>query len=822
MDRVPEFLVDALRFHNPRQECLRTIKDSEWRAVLSSWRVVRLTLPLRQVCGQHLPAWVCERIDAQIQDNGLRFERMKQVYSEAASALKAAGAEHVVVKGFSLWPDYVEHPRYRAQSDIDLYCPPDSMERAQAALISLGYRRSSTSNHIAKDHVPALVPPSNWQWRGNFFDPEIPISFELHFQFWDTSHTRIRPAGLERFWERRLQRSVDELSFWSLDEPDCLAFVALNLLRDLLRGWIAPEQVYCLARFLHLRAEDHTFWRKWRLQHNDSLRRMELIAFQAAAAYFACSLSGEICEELRQVPQAIETWFRYFSKSLLAGPQSNRRKDGIWLHLNLLSSARDKSAVLFQRFVPLPSRVPTVASVVPLENETPATTQSVLNRALKSCRRSLQYVAWYVVRPYAHLRSVPFTLARGAGYWFATRNLSRQFWTFLAASLCFDLGMTMFFFLYNLFLLDRGYKEDFLGLLMGVMNVGSLACTIPAGVLVHRLGPRKSMLLCIVLVSSVSGARTLFAFRSGLLALAFLAGFVTTIWAVAIAPAIARLTDERSRPYGFSVVFSSGIGVGILANLAASHMPAWFGRVHPALSSTQGKQMVLLLACGIVSLGLIPLSRVEFATVDDEKGKERKIYPRGPFVWRFLMAVGLWSFVTGSLGPLSNVYFSQYLRTPLQHMGVIFSFSNFLQTLGVLAAPFLFRKFGLISGISVSQILAAALLGTLALTTGALPAAVIYVVFTGFLWMAQPGLFSLLIDSVAPSEQAGASSLNFLVISLVQAIAVTITGTAFSRFGYPTVLATLATVAFVTAFSFWGFLGRRSSIAHIKAGVLTN
>lgn len=822
MDSVPRVVVDALRFQNPRREGLLAIKNSQWRAILSSWRVVRLTLPLRQVCGEHLPEWVRERVDVQIQDNGLRFERMKLVYSEAAAALKAAGAEHAVMKGFSLWPDYVEHPRYRAQSDIDLYCPLESIERAQAALISLGYRHSYTADHIAKDHLPAMVPQSNWQWRGNLFDPEIPISFELHFQLWDTSVSRIRPAGLERFWERRLQRSVDGLSFWSLDEADGLAFVALNLLRDLLRGYLAPEQVYCLARFLHVRADDHTFWQKWKLQHDDSLRRLEVIAFEAAEKYFECSLSDEVREEQAQLPEAIHAWFRYFSESLLAGPQSSRRKDGIWLHLNLLTSARDKSVVLLQRFVPVPTRVPTVASVVPAENEATATSRSAVGRALKSCRRSLQYAAWYVARPYAHLRSVPLTLARGVGYWFATRRLSRQFWTFLAASLCFDLGMTMFFFLYNLFLLDQGYKEDFLGLLMGVMNVGSLACTIPAGLLVHRLGPRRSMTLCLVLVSSVSVARTLFAVQSALLALAFLAGFVTTIWAVAIAPAIARLTEERSRPYGFSVVLSSGIGVGVLANLAASRLPAWCMRVHPALSSTQGKQVVLLLACGIVSLGLIPLSRVQFARMDDAKSTERKIYPRGPFIWRFLVGVGLWSLVTGSLSPLSNVYFSQYLRTPLEQIGVIFSFSNLLQTFGVLAAPFLFRKFGLIGGISFSQILAAALLGMLALMTGALPAAVVYVVFTGFLWMAQPGLFSLLMDSVAPSEQAGASSLNFFVISLVQAFAVTITGAAFSRFGYPAVLAALTTVAFVTAFSFWGLLGRRSSLIRRQAGALMN
>ncbi len=58
-------------------------------------------------------------------------------------------------------------------------------------------------------------------------------------------------------------------------------------------------------------------------------------------------------------------------------------------------------------------------------------------------------------------------------------------------------------------------------------------------------------------------------------------------------------------------------------------------------------------------------------------------------------------------------------------------------------------------------------------------------------------MFSLLMSGVAPSERAGASALNFLVISLVQAGAVAATGACFTRFGYPPVIATIAVVALV-------------------------
>jgi MFS family permease len=822
MYEVPAFLYDALRFQDPRVDRLRLVKDSEWKAVLSSWRVVRLTLPLRQVCDEDLPDWVLARIDTYLADNTLRFERIKQIYSAAASAFRRAHAEHAVLKGFSLWPGYVEHPRFRPQSDIDIYCPPESIGRARDALVALAYEPSHLFQHARHDHVPIMAPKTSWQWRGKFFDPEIPVSFELHFRWWDSSFSRIFPEGLEEFWFRRIERHLDDIVFPGLDAADNLGYAALNLLRDFLRvGWVAPEQVYGLARFLHTTAVDHTFWRRWQWLHSASLRRLELISFLMAQSCFSCSLAEELREETERLPPEVLTWFRYFSKSVLVGPYSSRMKDSLWLHLNLLESVRDKASVLFRRLLPVPQSVPTVRSVLPDRQRGTGEENSSL-RLLQSCQRSVQLAAWVAQRVASHLFAVACTVLRGVGYWLYTRNFGRQFWTFFAASFCYDLGMTMFFFLYNVFLLDRGYKEEFLGLMMGAMNVGSLACSIPAGILVQRLGLRKSMLLCLSLVSSVSVACTLFEVRSVLLGLAFLAGFVSTIWAVAISPAVARLTDERSRPYGFSLVFSSGIGVSVLATLVASRLPGWFSHLNPALFSSQSKHLALLVACAIVALGLFPISRLRFAPSPVAVAEE-KLYPSSPFVWRFLLAVGLWGAVTGSLSPLSNVYFSKYLRMPLERMGVIFSFSRFFQALGVLFAPFLFRRLGLVSGIAATQLATAALLALLATTTRALPTAVIYIGFTAFLWMSEPGLRTLLMDRVAPTEQAGASALNYLVISLVQAVAVVATGTSFSKFGYPAVLAALAGLALMASLSFLGLIGRHSLVpaksASARAGV---
>src|SRR5258708_32373530 len=95
-------------------------------------------------------------------------------------------------------------------------------------------------------------------------------------------------------------------------------------------------------------------------------------------------------------------------------------------------------------------------------------------------------------------------------------------------------------------------------------------------------------------------ARALFVSHPALLALV-LGGLVTIVWAVAISPAIANLTSEESRPFGFSVVFSSAIGVGILASQAAGRLPGLLQHFGHLTADVHVKQVALLIVCAIVS-----------------------------------------------------------------------------------------------------------------------------------------------------------------------------------------------------------------------------
>jgi predicted MFS family arabinose efflux permease len=128
--------------------------------------------------------------------------------------------------------------------------------------------------------------------------------------------------------------------------------------------------------------------------------------------------------------------------------------------------------------------------------------------------------------------------------------------------------------------------------------------------------------------------------------------------------------------------------------------------------------------------------------------------------------------------------------------------------LAILAAPVIFRKFGLVTGIMYTQIASALALGCLAGVTRVSTASVIFIGYTAFQWMSEPGMYTLLMNQVAASEQTGASALNFLVVNLSQAVAAMAAGASFVRFGYLAVLGVTAGVGLVAACLFRFLLGR--------------
>ena len=370
--------------------------------------------------------------------------------------------------------------------------------------------------------------------------------------------------------------------------------------------------------------------------------------------------------------------------------------------------------------------------------------------------------------------------------------------------LFFNWGLSIYFFLFNLFLVGHGYTEKRLGLLTSAMAAGNLLGAIPAGRFIQKKGLLRALIFCFLVAPCIFSVRAVVLAFSFQLVLAILAGMVLSLWAVCISPTVAQATSEQQRPFAFSLVFSLGIGVGAFGGLAGSRLPGWFASFHVGLPGLAPDQMTLLFACCITACAMVPATKLSFSSID-VLAQTRPLL--SPFLRRFLPAIAIWALVTGSFSPFATVYFARHLHMPLRSIGTVFSVSQSAQVVAVLAVPFLFKRFGLIYGIVVTQLAACFCLCLLAIVGSPLTAAAIYVGLTAFQWMNEPGLYSLLMGNVPAEQRGGASASNSLVMSISQLIAAGLAGWAFDRYGYPSALFGIALIALLAAGFFRGALG---------------
>ena len=406
-------LLHALQLSRPDTTSLQKLSEREWTSLLDFCDIAHLTLPVAQLPMMGFPNWVVERLRTNLSDNALRFERVKATYREAAEALGRAGVEHVVIKGFAQSPDYVPDPRLRRQSDIDIFCLPESLEDANGALRAIGYKPSNAKiSYAMADHDATLVRSGDWRWRNNLFDPEMPLDIELHFCLWNERVSRIRVPDAGLFWERRTTREVDGISFSCLSSVDHLAYLTLHILRNLFLGdWIV-HHVRELAFFLHSRADDEAFWQTWSKTNSPSLRSLEAIIFYYAHAWFDCYLHPLAAHEIDTLPATHRSWLQCFAGSALEA-MFEQNKDFLWLHLSLLSSCKEKLKILSR--ILIPAHVLSINSpYIRMHNK----------RLLPAAGRPLwrQYISYLISRSAAHSRVNIATLTRGLrwrwfGYW---------------------------------------------------------------------------------------------------------------------------------------------------------------------------------------------------------------------------------------------------------------------------------------------------------------------------------------------------------------------------------------------------------------------
>jgi MFS family permease len=377
---------------------------------------------------------------------------------------------------------------------------------------------------------------------------------------------------------------------------------------------------------------------------------------------------------------------------------------------------------------------------------------------------------------------------------------SKDYWVFFAAAFCMDLGFGLFFFLFSLYLADLHFDERFIGHTMACLTLGNVAGTVPAMIFARRKGIRPLLLMTFLCAPLLCVLRVLVLDPSAQLAIAFLTGMALCGWPICFSPAIAKFTHAENRTLGFSIAFATGIGLGSVAGLAGGYIPQLLQHYVTRMSLVGGIRIVLLSACCVVLLGLLPIVHLQIEHEAIPAGKHGMSFH--PFLRRFLPGFLLWNVVTGSFGLLGAVYIQNKLGVSLGRIGTIFSASELLQFAAVLLAPLLLRRMGANRGVAFAQLGTMFFLVLIAVSRSQTAGTCFYLLYFAVQYMCEPGIYKILMEAVPEAERSTASAIQNLSGAVCQSGTTAITGICIIRFGYQSVLIANSIVALFAALAF--------------------
>ena len=762
---VLQALIDALQFKNTSAARLRSLEDSEWGKLLPLCDRAQLTLLLYKLHADDLPDRVRARIDRNWRDNATRNKRWQGLLDEMADALRERSIDFVLLKGPSHAPHLSPDPLLRAFGDIDLWLQPERVHEADSVLRSIGYAPVGSSKGR---HLAPLVRPEKWEWRGDCFAPDLPISVDLHYELWDSALECIGGPDERAMWSRCTGGRISTLA-----KPDLLTFAVLHFVMHLLHGDLRLHRIWEIAYFLHTHTTDVDFWTDWRGLYPEEVLRLQVLTFLLAQLWFDCDIPAPLADELEGLSPEIKLWVKHYGWSPITGLLSPN-KDELWLNLSLVESRSARLRILRRRLFPKP--------------------ESVGNPDIpKGLAR-----AFLLRRIRYHITTLLPSCASGVAWYWRCQQFSGDFVKFLLTSALFDFGEFVFFLLYNLYLLDLGYHEQFIGRIAATLTAGTLAGVFPAAALSTRAGLRTAALVAILGTSAATCLRAILISPPALFTTAFLNGFFMAFWAVAMLPTVAGFTNERKRPLAFSFISALGIGIGSLAGLIGGRLPAALAHLPAFTNPVAAKRGALVGGCLFAALALIPASFTRFpgnAATRSSESHEKS----DTFLLFFLLCVFAWMIGTSGFNPFFNVYFATQLHLDAQAIGNVFSLGQLAQVVAILGAPLVLKRFGHIRGIVGMQIATAITLLLLALAHTPVAAGALYIGYVCFHYMSEPCLFSVLMSKVPESVRSRASALNFAVTSIASMLGAFAGGALLAKAGYSTTLCICAAVVILAA-----------------------
>ncbi|MFW9844899.1 MAG: MFS transporter [Candidatus Thorarchaeota archaeon] len=373
--------------------------------------------------------------------------------------------------------------------------------------------------------------------------------------------------------------------------------------------------------------------------------------------------------------------------------------------------------------------------------------------------------------------------------------------------------------IFNLYLIEAGFTEDFLGFFLSISMflVGFLA--IPAGVIADRTS-RKRILMGSAIINVIAYfiqysilSPSLLLFSQILFGLS--SGFIGVCWQ----PYTISVTTEQERVHVFSVRFAFFLVANLLGSLIGGFLPSlWLGLgfATSLLQAYKYSLWIALIPNVLSALFFIPM------TVDRPEPSQSEIIKRESrisyfgkyfhnirnrrFIGKYATAWTISGLGAGLFVHFFNIFFSSAFGIDSATIGVIFAVYTLVVAVGNFVSPVIVDRFGKFGTIIWFQILSIPFLAILSWSP------LLYIAVIGFIGrglamnIAWPVMDVFYLEGLEKEEQSTAMGVINTGDSLSRAIGVNIGGvmlaTGFLR--APFALAIVFYVASIILF-YWFF-----------------
>lgn len=249
-----------------------------------------------------VPASVGASLAAVFAEHRLRVAAMAQEFDSLNRQFESAGIAYAVWKGFALIPEFYPDASLRPTYDYDYLVTAETHPLAQQVLIAAGYvcKRDNNAMRHLTFALPALASNS-WNMPGSLYAATFPRKVELHQRLWFDEAFNIPLQVPERILDRKVRRTWQGVSFYSLGQEDALLFQALHAFQHILHNWCRLGWLWEIAHFLEHRSRDTSFWTRFyiHLEGNKQLSEIVSMVFMLAAALFHAPLPTPTNERVR-------------------------------------------------------------------------------------------------------------------------------------------------------------------------------------------------------------------------------------------------------------------------------------------------------------------------------------------------------------------------------------------------------------------------------------------------------------------------------------------------------------------------------------------